>query len=109
MDVGEPMQVPSLGDNSNVMIIVDYYSRVKFMKKSDATAAFMRFIDKFITPEGIKVGTVRMDNGGEPGASFDPKLYELDITLGHTPSDTPQFHHVAATGSWVRSMRKRSG
>ena len=98
VDVGGPMKHLSLGGNSYVVIFVDDCTRfkvVKFVKKSDTTAALLPLIADYITPQKLSIMCVRTDNGGEFDGEFQRELDRRSITHEHTPPDTPQYNGVA--------------
>ena len=62
------MPATSLGGSEYVMICVDNFSRFKivwFLKKSDAADALRNIIAEYITLAGLKIGSIRTDEGGE--------------------------------------------
>ena len=93
------MPVTSLGGSKYVMICVDDFSRfqiVRFLKKkSDAVAALRNIIAEYITPAGLKIGSIQTDEGGEFEGEFQQVLDSHGITHEFTPSDTPQHNGVA--------------
>ena len=73
VDVGGPMKHSSLGGNSYVVIFVDDctgFKVVKFVKKSDTTAALLSLIADYITPQKLSIKCIRTDNGGEFEGEF---------------------------------------
>ena len=98
VDVGGPMKHLSLGGNSYVVVFVDDCTRfkvVKFVKKSDTTAALLSLIADYVTPQKLSIMCVRTDNGGEFDREFQRELDRRSITHEHTPPDTPQYNGVA--------------
>ena len=67
------MKHSSLGGNSYVVIFVDNCTRlkvVKFVKKSNTTAALLSLTADYITPQELSIKCVRTDNGGEFEGEF---------------------------------------
>ena len=92
------MPATSLGGSKYVMICVDSFLRskiVRFLKKSDATAALRNIIAKYITSAGLKIGSIRTDEGGKFQSEFQRVLDSHGITHEFTPSDTLQYNGVA--------------
>ena len=92
------MPTTSVGGSKYVMIYVDDFSRfkiVRFLKKSDTAAALTGIIAEYITPAGLKIGSIRTDEGGESEGGFQQGLDSHGITHGSTPPDTPQYNGVA--------------
>ena len=92
------MKHASLGGNSYVVIFVGDCTRfkvVKFVKKSDTTAALLSLIADYITPQKLSIECVRTDIGGEFEGEFQSELDRRSITHEHTPPDTPQYNGVA--------------
>ncbi|CAN0414389.1 unnamed protein product [Ascophyllum nodosum] len=81
------------------MICVDGFSRFKIAlflkKKSDAAAALRNIIAECITPAGLKIGSIRTDEGGEFEGEFQEVLDSHGITHEFTPPDTLQYNGVA--------------
>ena len=91
VDVGEPM-------NSYVVIFVDdctHFKAVKFVKKSNTTAALLSLIADYITPQKLSIMCVRTDNSGELEGELQRERDRHSITHKHTPPDTPQYNGVA--------------
>ena len=86
-------------DSKYVMICVDDFSRFKIVrflkKKSDAAAALGNIIAEYITPPGLKIDSIRTDEGGEFEGEFQQVLDLHGITHEFTPPDTPQYNGVA--------------
>ena len=80
------------------MLCVDDFTRfkiVRFLKhKSDATNALRDIIDDYLAPEGLKIGVVRTDGGGEWYGQFLSFLSKLGIKRESTPPYTPQYNGV---------------
>ena len=92
------MPTTSVGGSKYVMICVDDFSRfqiVRFLKKSDTAAALTGIITEYITPAGLKIGSIRTDEGGEPEGGFQQGLGSHGITHESTPPDTLQYNGVA--------------
>ena len=68
---------------------------VKFVKKSNTTAALLSLIVDYITPQKLSIKCVRTDNGGEFEGGFQRELDRRSIAHEHTPPDTPQNNEVA--------------
>ena len=82
------------------MICEDDFSRFKIVrflkkKKNDAVAALRNIIAEYITPAGLKIGSIRTDEGGEFEGKFQQGLDSYGITHELTPPDTPQYNGVA--------------
>ena len=80
------------------MICVDDFSRfniVQFLKKSFATAALSKIIAEHITHAGLKIGSIRTDEGGESKGEFQAVLETYDITHEYTRPGTPRYSGVA--------------
>ena len=98
VDVGGSMKHSSLGGNSYVVIFVDDCTRfkvVKFVKKSNTTAALLFLIADYITPQKLSIKCIRTDNCDEFGGKFQRELDRRSITHVHTPPDTSQYNGVA--------------
>ena len=98
VDVAGPMKHLSLGGNSYVVIFVDDCTRfkvVKFVKKSDTTAALLSLTADYITPQKLSIKCIQTDNGGEFEGEFRLELDRRSITHEHTPPDTPQYNGTA--------------
>ena len=100
VDLGDSMPATSLGGSKYVMVCVDDFSRFKVVrflkKKSDAAAAALRnTIAEYITPVGLKIGSIRTDEGGVFEGGFQQVLDSYGITHECTPPDTPQYKGVA--------------
>ena len=98
VDVGGPMKHSSLGGNSYVVILVDDCTRfkvVKFVKKSDTTAALLSLIADYNIPQKLSTKCVRTDNGGKFEEKVQCELDRRSITHEHTPPDTPQYNGMA--------------
>ena len=97
--LGGSMPATSLGGSKYVLICVDDFSRFKInrflKKKSDAATALKNIIAEFITPAGLKIGSIRTDEGGEFEGEFPQVLDSHDITHEFTPPDTPKYKGVA--------------
>ena len=92
------MKHSSLGGKSYVVIFVDDCTRfvvVKFVKKSNTTAAFLSLIADYIIPQKLSIKCVRTDNGGEFEGESQRELDRRSITHEYTPPDTPQYNGVA--------------
>ena len=93
------MPATSLGDSKYVMACVDDSSRFKIVrvlkKKSDAAAALRNIIAEYITPAGLKIGSIRADEGGEFEGEFQQVLDSHGITHEFKHPDTPQYNGVA--------------
>ena len=63
--------------------------------KSDAAASLRNIIAEYITPAGLKIGSIRTDEGGEFEGEFKKILDSHGITHEFTPPDTPQYNGVA--------------
>ena len=91
------MPATSVGGSKYVMICVDDFSRfkiVRFLKKSDTAAALTNIIAEYITPAGLKIGSIGTDEGGESEGEFQQRLDSHGITHESTPPDTPQYNGV---------------
>ena len=92
------MPATSLGGSKYVMTCVDDLPRFKIVrflkKKSNATAALRNVIAEYITPVGLKIGSIRTDEGGEFEGEFQQVLDSHD-NHEFTPPDTPQYNRVA--------------
>ena len=99
VDLGGSMPATSLGGSKYVMICVYDFSCFKInrflKKKSDAAAALRNIMAEFITPAGLKIGSIRTDEGGEFEDEFPQVLDSHGITHEFTPSDTPKYNGVA--------------
>lgn len=99
IDLGGPLHLESLGGSKYVAIFVDDCTRFKVTKfieeKSDAVDALKSFIADYITPQGLKIVSVRTDNGGEFEGDFQRHLDALGIRHECTPPHTPQYNGVA--------------
>ena len=98
VDVSGTMKNSSLGGNSYVVIFADDCTRfkvVKFVKKSDTTAALLSLIAEYITPQKLSIKCVRTDNNGDFEGEFKRELDRRSITHEHTPPDTSQYNGVA--------------
>ncbi|CAN0392738.1 unnamed protein product, partial [Ascophyllum nodosum] len=99
VDLGGSMPATSLGDSKYVMTCVDDSSRFKIVrvlkKKSDAAAALRNIIAEYITPAGLKIGSIRADEGGEFEGEFQQVLDSHGITHEFKHPDTPQYNGVA--------------
>ena len=93
------MPATSLGGSKYVMICVDDFSRFKIVwflkKKSDAAAALRNIIAEYITPNGLKIDSIRTDEGGEFEGECQQVLDSHGITHEFTPPETPQYNGVA--------------
>ena len=92
------MPATSLGGSKYVMVCVDdlsCFKIVRFLKKSDALAALRNTIAEYITPAGLKIGTIQTDEGGKFEGEFQQVLHSHGITHGFTLPDTPQYNGVA--------------
>ena len=93
------MPATSLGGSKYIMICVDDFSRFKIVrflkKKSDAAAALRNMIAEYITPAGLKIGSIRTDEGGEFEGESQKMLDSHGTTHEFTPLDTPQYSGVA--------------
>ena len=69
MDLFGPTQVQSINHNKYVFVIVDDYSRYRwviFLKnKSDTFKHFKSFVKRIQKSKGLKVKNIRSDHGGE--------------------------------------------
>ena len=111
VDVGGPMKHSCLGGNSYVVNFVDDCTRfkvVKFVKKSDTTAALLSLIADYITPQKLSIKCVRTDTGGEFEGKFQRELDRRSITQEHTPPDTPQYNGVAERALGLLRERRSS-
>ena len=99
VDLGGGMPATSLGGIKYVMICVDDFSRFKIVrflkKKSDAAAALRDILAEYITLPGLKIGSIRTDEGGEFQGEFQEVLDSHGITHEFTPPDTPPYNGVA--------------
>ena len=99
VDLGGSMPAMSLGGSKYVMTCVDDFSRfktVRFLrKKSDAAALLRNIIVEYITTTGLKISSIRTDEGGEFEGEFQQVLDSHDITHELTPPITPQYNGVA--------------
>ena len=99
VDLGGSMPATSLSCSKYVMIYVDDFSRSKIVlflkKKSDAAAALRNIITEYITPAGLKIDSIRTDEGGEFEGEFQQVLDSHGITHEFTPPDTPQHNRMA--------------
>ena len=59
VDLGGSMPATSLGGSKYVIICVDDFKIVRFLKKSDAGAALRNIIAENTTPAGLKIGSRR--------------------------------------------------
>ena len=104
------MPATSLGASKYVMIYVDDLSRFKIIrfqnKKSDAVAALRNIIAEYIIPAGLKIGSIRTDEGGKFEGEFQQVLDSHVITYELTPPDTPQYNGVA--GRALGLLREKS-
>ena len=92
------MSATSVGGGKYVMICVDDFSRfkiVRFLKKSDTAAALTNIIAEYITPAGLKIDSIRTDEGGESEGGFQQGLDSYGITHESTPPDKSQYNGVA--------------
>ena len=111
VDVGVPMKHSSLGENSYVVIFVDDCTRskvVKFVKKSDTTAALLSLIADHITPQKLSIKCVRTDNCGKFEGEIQREQDGRSITHEHTPPDTPQYNGVAERALGLLRERRSS-
>ena len=69
--------------------------RLSLKKKSNAAAALRNIIAEYITPAGLKIGSIRTDEGGEFEGEFQQVLDSHGITHEFTPPHTPQYNGVA--------------
>ena len=96
VDLGGSMPATSLGGSKYVMICMDDFSRFKIVrflkKKSDAAAALRNIIADYITPAGLKIGSIRTDEGGVFEDEVQQVLDSQGITHEFTPPDTPQYN-----------------
>ena len=93
-----------------VAIFVDDCSRfkaTKLLRKSDATQALKMFCTDFITPQGLRIGAFRTDNGRDFDGRFHRALDKLGITHERTP---PTYLSTTAwrNGRWACCARTRS-
>ena len=76
------------------MICVDDFSCFKIVrflkKKSDAAAALKNIIAENITSAGLKIGSIRTDEGDKFEGEFQQVLDSYGVTHEFTPPDTPQ-------------------
>ena len=92
VDLGGSMPATSLGDSKYAMICVDDFSRIKifrFLKKGDASAALRNIIAEYTTPAGLKIGSIRTDEGGE----FEGEFQQVFDSHGITHEFTPLIRH----------------
>ena len=98
IDLSGPFHETSLGGNRFVLLCVDDYTRFKIIcflkRKSEAANAFRDIIHDYFVPEGLKIGVVRTDGGGEWHGQFLSVLSELGIKRESTPPYTPQYNGV---------------
>lgn len=65
--LGSSMPTVSLGGHEYVIIFVDNFQRfeiVRFIRKSDTPAGLRNIIAKYITPIGLKIGSIRTHEEG---------------------------------------------
>ena len=90
------MPATSLGGSKYVMICVDDFSRFKIVRapkrNTDAAAALRNIIAEYITPAGLKIDSIRTDEGGDFEGKFQQVLDSHCITHEFTPPDTPQYN-----------------
>ena len=98
VEITSPFRVTSLEGNRYVMLCVDDFTRFKFIRflkhKCDAAKELRELVTEQIAPAGIKIGTVRTDNGGELEGEFQSLLKGLGIKRETTPPHTPQYNGV---------------
>ena len=98
IDITGPFHVASLGGHPYAMLCVDGFTCFKlfrFLKhKSDAAKELLELVVEHIAPAGIKIGTVRTDDGGEFEGEFLLLLKELGVKRETTPPHTPQCSGV---------------
>ena len=99
VDLSGPFHETSLAGMRYAMLCVDDFSRYKFVrflrKKSDATEGLRDIINDDIAPQGLQIGIVRTDGGGEFDGQFQTFLSERGIKRERTPPHTPQYNGVA--------------
>ena len=96
------MSATNLGGSKYVMICVDDFLRfkiVRFLKKIDAAAALRNIIAEYITPPGLKIDSIRTDEGGEFEGEFQQVVDSHGITHEFKASSraiTRKAYHNAA-------------
>ena len=99
-DVVGPMNIASNGGSYYFITFICDYTRmttVYTMKnKSQALDMFKRFLNEVALPEGLSVGTLRSDNGGEyTSRAFHDFCTEHGIKRQFTVPKTPEQNGVA--------------
>ena len=81
IDITGPFHLNSLGGNRYAVLCVDDFTRFQFIRllkhKSDAAKELYELVAEHIAPAGIKIGTVRTDDGGKFEGEFQSLLKEL--------------------------------
>lgn len=100
MDVCEPMQIASLGGNKYFLLITGDYIRMSWVyfleNKREVFAQFKMFKVKAENQSGLKIKTLRTDNGGEfVSEEFNHFCDENGIHRGLTTPYTPEQNMVA--------------
>ena len=93
VDLAGPMEVSTLGGSHYYMLLVDDYSRKKWVyflcRKADALSHFQQWLALVETQAQCKLSSLRSDNGGE-FVAFDGFLASKGIhhqtTIPYTPS-----------------------
>ena len=98
VDITGPFHVTSFGGNRYAMLCVDDFTRFKFIRflkhKSDHAKKLRELVAEHIAPAGIKIGTVRIDGGGEFEGEFQTLLKELGVKRERTPPHTPRYKRL---------------
>lgn len=100
MDVCEPMQIASLGGNKYFLLITGDYIRMSWVyfleNKREVFAQFKMFKVKAENQSGLKIKTLRTDNGGEfVSEEFNHFCDENGIHRALTTPYTPEQNMVA--------------